>query len=861
MNHITYRISLDLRKTDSGVVVKVKRDDTVKKLAISLTDGGKPYHITEDCSAVFAGEKPDGTILCNPCSIEDCVVTYEITPQTIADLGEVKSEIRLYSTDGNLATSPSFTILVVPPVYDDDRVIESHDEVNALTELITSSSGAIQKGEEVVRRGNAIIAGLQNIGSAAKDENVLVTPQMFGAKGDGATDDTAALRIAFDYAAAIGKRCFIPRGTYVISPTKQSDGYTYCFALESNLHIEGCAGREGAILKVVTDERSYTSIFSNVRSAVKNVTIENIVIEQDHTAASDELRNAGVSNMKCAVHASRKCEDVTLHNIHFKNCCGVNTVIFGEPSSNNITISSCRFDYEMTENVDWYDRSVIYLNCNNYLVENNTVNGNFECLGGIEMHGYNGTARGNLVEKCYTAINVAMDYDTSKNVAGIFISENRLENNARGIHIWGNYRNEKSGVAGITINSNVILTDGEELAKMFNNFDGTGAVNKTLSGIETNEGVTTAYKDLKILNNSIIFRNTLFSRDPQALPDKRKNFLSIVSSGIGVWADADIEGITISQNYVEGSFGNGIKIGLRSNGTDKTIKNVVVTDNVLKDCGRAADGNAQYMAYILLGHGNKERVVFSGNILEKTDADFNVWSAFYNWSSEKYAHKDVYFTKDNKITFVNQFEMAITNADGANVIYDEGENAQRPTIARDGHLFYDTTLKEMLLKSNGSWTPVGVEIPTEGGVEPEWEEVVTHTIEAETTTWSYTFEETDEILVTANGLKCNISNKSIDMCVNDNGLSVGERCVTTGNKLHTDAGTQMYAHAKAIDDGLFKFEHYEYGGAAACAWNGGTGFHRVNSTTRKISKFFIAATGYASNKLTAGTITIKRRVN
>lgn len=162
MNQITYRISLDMRQTESGVVVKIKRDDTIKKLVISLTDGGKPYHITEECYAVFAGEKPNGDILLNDCTIDGCAVTYEITPQNETELGEVKGEIRLYGTDRELGSSPTFTILIVPPVYDDDRVIESHDEVNALTDLITSANDTIQKGEEVAQRGEAIFDSLQD---------------------------------------------------------------------------------------------------------------------------------------------------------------------------------------------------------------------------------------------------------------------------------------------------------------------------------------------------------------------------------------------------------------------------------------------------------------------------------------------------------------------------------------------------------------------------------------------------------------------------------------------------------------------------------------------------------------------------
>lgn len=44
-----------------------------------------------------------------------------------------------------------------------------------------------------------------------------VTPTMFGAVGDGITDDTVALQATLDYAADNGSRVFIPKGTYIFS--------------------------------------------------------------------------------------------------------------------------------------------------------------------------------------------------------------------------------------------------------------------------------------------------------------------------------------------------------------------------------------------------------------------------------------------------------------------------------------------------------------------------------------------------------------------------------------------------------------------------------------------------------------------
>lgn len=136
MNYSSYRFSLDLRNTRSSVVVKAKRDDTGRKLFITLTDGGVPYHITDDCYAVFTAIKPDGKIVFNDCTIEDCVIIYEMTAQTVAAAGMVESEIIVYGSGGKQLTSASFHILVEDTIYDTETEIESTSEYNALADLI-----------------------------------------------------------------------------------------------------------------------------------------------------------------------------------------------------------------------------------------------------------------------------------------------------------------------------------------------------------------------------------------------------------------------------------------------------------------------------------------------------------------------------------------------------------------------------------------------------------------------------------------------------------------------------------------------------------------------------------------------------
>ena len=136
MIYTEHKITLDVHQTVAPVAVRVKKGDTGRRLKIHLAERGHPYHISEDCYAVFTAKKPDGKVVFNNCSITDCVIGYGFTAQTVAVSGLVDSEIILYGADGKQITSASFHIIVEDTIYDTETEIESTDEYNALADLI-----------------------------------------------------------------------------------------------------------------------------------------------------------------------------------------------------------------------------------------------------------------------------------------------------------------------------------------------------------------------------------------------------------------------------------------------------------------------------------------------------------------------------------------------------------------------------------------------------------------------------------------------------------------------------------------------------------------------------------------------------
>lgn len=135
MNKSVYRFTLDIHKTGSQVMLTTKKGSTGRQLKISLAEGFYPYEIADDCYAVFRARKADGTMLYNDCVIEENLIIYNFTDQTVSANGMMDCEITLYASDGTQITSPSFNILVDETTQKDDD-IESSDEFGALTDII-----------------------------------------------------------------------------------------------------------------------------------------------------------------------------------------------------------------------------------------------------------------------------------------------------------------------------------------------------------------------------------------------------------------------------------------------------------------------------------------------------------------------------------------------------------------------------------------------------------------------------------------------------------------------------------------------------------------------------------------------------
>lgn len=140
----TFKISLDVHNIESQVSIPAFRGDSGYTIIANLIEYGKPFHLSDKCTAFFEGVKADGNYLYNACDIEDGKIVYNLkkttpdggTCQTTAVPGVVKCQFKIIGENGGIISAPKFTIVVEDTVYNEQAIEDSVSEATVLTEMI-----------------------------------------------------------------------------------------------------------------------------------------------------------------------------------------------------------------------------------------------------------------------------------------------------------------------------------------------------------------------------------------------------------------------------------------------------------------------------------------------------------------------------------------------------------------------------------------------------------------------------------------------------------------------------------------------------------------------------------------------------
>lgn len=479
-----------------------------------------------------------------------------------------------------------------------------------------------------------------------------------GAKGDGLTDDTAAIQAALS--AGAGKGVFIPAGTYIVTPSAAR-----WLAFSSNTVIEGAG--EASIIKVKDQAGSYGALFapSSFVAAVSNVTFRNFVIDQNvqNVAGQVDLTNADTTGQSAILAFNPN--HVRVEKMRFRNVGGIQTVYL---NGNDVTVEGCHFSWVRARSITGarYDNTTVYVNATLHSI----VNNRFEtsdawATTAIESHQGPGTVAQNAVLGYEAGIIAASADPGAYHPASndITVSANSIQGCRDGIKLaafTGGSPAHGQSLRGVTVVGNTIsVANADRLAGQY-------------VGIGL-EYIPAAFYDgsfdaITIRGNTIRFQDE--SR-VMANPE--------YAGGILAFPTGNVTNLSIEGNVIENCPVMGIAIG-NNGGLPSTMQNVRVAGNILYDAGNNGAVTSQYRAALSTystASGSVKDLVFEGNQVLDTAAGgrprgVNAWAFMHN-GGERIR------IKTNTITQVAGLPLGTVNPGARGLIKDGARGTWQPS--------------------------------------------------------------------------------------------------------------------------------------------------------------------------------------
>lgn len=404
--------------------------------------------------------------------------------------------------------------------------------------------------------------------------SISVNVSTYGAKGDGATDDTTAIVKASTAVANSGGVLYFPAGTYMINP---NEGH---LVLGSNMTVVG-----PGVIKVMPNTGNFEYIMAPnpYYKVVSNVRIQNLTVDEN---VLNNPSVVGGSNGAQIILLGVEMNQLTLWGSTFYT-----SGTWAVKVNDQLTMTGNRIVFENRSDQSWYDNSAIFFAAqhNTCSITNNSFEGTTQSANtAIEVHySQNCTISGNTFDMYRQAVLPMDSYALS-------ITGNTITNAEFAISLWA-----VTTLENVTVSNNSIA---------INNLDRqTGSA----AGIDfywcSYCSPIGNFYNINIQNNKISFQREV-----------RTNVSASSYWGIGVMPAGDVNQVTISGNTITNAPIRAITIG--NSMAPNVTSNVTVENNTIISPGTNTDETYSLAGIALQGH--LSNVVVNSNIIT------NQWTPF-----------------------------------------------------------------------------------------------------------------------------------------------------------------------------------------------------------------------------------------
>lgn len=404
-----------------------------------------------------------------------------------------------------------------------------------------------------------------------KTEGVINVDE-YGASGDGSTDDTSALQAAID-AAPAGSTLEVPAGTYIVS--RVDPGTTnYCLNINKSLHLHIHAG---ATIKLADgDITNATDPAYMIYITASNVYVSGFgKLDMNKSGQTDSTIGPNI-NSRIGIFADGALDNLAIKDIEIYDALGNGIYLNGDDATTgvmtNVSITNTRVNLaregilfhwannvRCTNNTLFCDNStgaqdaIEVSECDNFIVNNNYIQGALGSGVDIFAAGEQCTCNGNVIVECGNGIAVGNTSGTGP--SSVTVAGNVIESP---LTTFGISVTTGVGADRVIIDGNIIRDAQSQHCIDIRTGSNISVINNLMDTTSIGDGV------INFVDGTLISGNNIFN---------------IGGSGKGIRNDGD--NCTISNNKMLTIGGDGIEL----NGANNFVNGNNLSAEIIDDNG------------------------------------------------------------------------------------------------------------------------------------------------------------------------------------------------------------------------------------------------------------------------------------